>query len=157
MRKQWIINKGQRSQDGGPPLGGGRALLFEYILGTVYLYIRYRKPITWNSSALPPSPPGGKGGRALLFEYILGTVYLYIKYRKPITWNSSALPPTPPGGGGEGMTIRIHTKYRKPIPWNSSAPPVGGVSPSTSAFPAKIFMVSLSQVWVGLPFCLKDL
>ena len=51
------FNKGQRSQDGGPPLPpgeGGRARLFEYILGTVYLYIRYRKPITWNSSASPP-------------------------------------------------------------------------------------------------------
>ena len=34
---------------------------------------------------------------------------------------------------------------------------VGEVSPSTSAFPAKIFMVSLSQVGVGLPFGLKDL
>ena len=38
-----------------------------------------------------------------------------------------------------------------------SPPPVRGVSPSTSAFPAKIFMVSLSQLGVGLPFCLKDL
>ena len=77
MRKQWVINKGQRSQDGGPPSppAEGGAWLFECKLGTVYLYIRYSKPITWNSSA---SPPEEGGGRAWLFEYILGTVSLYL-------------------------------------------------------------------------------
>ena len=57
------------------------------------------------------------------------------------------------------MTIRTYNRYRKPIPWNSSAssPLWGGVSPSTLAFQAKIFMVYLSQLGVGIPFGLKDL
>ena len=66
-----------------------------------------------------------------------------------------------PPRGVEGMTIQTYSRYRKPIPWNNSAslppPTTGGVSPSTSAFQAKIFMVSLSQLGVGLSFCLKDL
>ena len=33
MRKQWIINKGQRSQDGGPPRGEGM---------TIRIHTRYR-------------------------------------------------------------------------------------------------------------------
>ena len=62
------------------------------------------------------------------------------------------------------MTIRIHSRYRIPILNTVSLylkivvpPHRGGVSPSTSAFQAKIFMVSLSKLGVGLPFCLKDL
>ena len=42
MRKQWIINKGQRSQDGGPPPSpptrGGEGM-------TIRTYSRYRKTI----------------------------------------------------------------------------------------------------------------
>ena len=53
MRKQWIINKGEKSQDGGHPRGRVGEL-FKHILGTVRLYTWYRKPITWNSSASPP-------------------------------------------------------------------------------------------------------
>ena len=141
MRKQWIINKGQRSQDGGPPSppgGGGREGT------TIRIHTRYRIPILGTVSKwlgiVVPSPPGGG---PWLFEHIVGTVSLYL-----------GIVVLSPGGG---MTIRTYIRYRKPIPWNSSAPPRWGVSPSTSAFPAKIFIMSLSRVGVGLPFGLKDL
>ena len=38
MKKQWIINKGQRSQDGGPPPWGWEGM-------TIQIHTRYRIPI----------------------------------------------------------------------------------------------------------------
>ena len=54
------------------------------------------------------------------------------------------------------MTIHIYSRYRKTIPLNSSARP-RGMTLSTSDLPATIFIEFLSQLWVGIPFCLKNL
>ena len=45
---------------------------------TIRIYTRYRKPITWNSSASPPHPGGGEG-KAWLFEHIVNIVSLHAK------------------------------------------------------------------------------